>query len=123
MRPPDRVPTSRIGDHDPRPVWLVLLTAALLVAAVLKPWSWAGLAASGAGAGAASPAGLPASGAEAGATADVPSPSSPTADEDPVCVPASGWRLATVEGTGGSEVRTWYSLGPVEATSPLDPDI
>lgn len=121
-----KLPLTRVGRSGAAagPARLAVIALALLMIAILKPWS--------------SPANLPS--APRQPPPPVPSlpalaarTSLPAADAGPTtvlrpdgpddlrCLWPGGWRLVTIERGAAREVRTWIVVAPLAASGPLDP--
>jgi hypothetical protein len=114
---PDRVPLTPIGGRAREPLLIAALVVLGVTIAIVKPWDR----------GAAGEPGivvLPATNAPIVATAVSPTPSAtPRSSADAACYYGLAWRLFTVERNAGRLINTWYSVEPVQACGPTDPNI
>ena len=120
MTPPLQPVVEQRGPGGGRAATFVGVVVVLLLLAVLKPWGDGPSEGSG---------GAPPDAVRPGGPSDAPSVTEspvPTPSRDPIaaaCLNPDGWRLATIESFGGSIIRRWQTITPVEATRPDDPDI
>lgn len=120
---PSLTPVGRSG-AERGPAGLAALAAALLMIAILKPWTNLANAPSAPRQPPPPAPTLPALAArtslptaDAGPTT-VPRPDGP---DDLRCLWPGGWRLVTIERGMAREVRTWIVVAPLAASGPLDP--
>ena len=129
----------RLGGPAPGVRRVVLLVAAFLVLAVAKPWSWASVSddhrtVRDNPTDAAPSVAFPSAAARTSApfrlahsvlltSASLLEGGTAPASGDVACYPSSGWRVATVDGTGVDRLRTWYNLVPGWGVGPTDPGI
>jgi hypothetical protein len=115
---------ARFAAVDRTPVLAVVLVAAFVGLAILKPWVVDVPSSTGTGDGTGSAA------AEATSAAIAQRPRAATPAPTPtgeavmsLCLDPGSWRTATIETWRDQTVRVWRAIDPVSASGPLDPTI
>jgi hypothetical protein len=132
--PQGDVRLARLGGPESGVRRVVLVVAVFLAIAIAKPWGWASgpddhRTARASRADAAPSTGVPtvpplrlAHSVLLTSASILQSGTAPVGG-DVACYPSTGWRIATIDGTGVDRLRTWYSLVPGWESGPTDAGI